>query len=249
MNSNIYISVATIIKGTECSAGDGITGAQRCVILLPNRTQRLAILKRGPIGQIAAECFCALLLKAWGLNVPEAFIVLDNNEISFASSDLLYPNLKQRFQLGHINNDAVKKVILDKIFNLIGSFKSTPLAMTIDEAIDNRDRNVGNILWDGESEAWIDHAFSLGEGEKVNMQDSNILAEIINHIDESKSIYKSAIAQSLLLTESAIYETTNALKQYVNTEEAAKFVTNRMKTIRHRIANRFSNGPDLFSLS
>lgn len=44
------IQIATIVKGSESPAGDGMFGALRCILTLPDRTKRSAIIKRGPPG-------------------------------------------------------------------------------------------------------------------------------------------------------------------------------------------------------
>ena len=88
-----------MIAGTETPSGDGLSGALRCTIVLPDGTRRAAILKRGPVSEIAAEAFAALVLRALGLPAPEPFFVNEKTGPSFASSDVGYPNLKQRLSL------------------------------------------------------------------------------------------------------------------------------------------------------
>ena len=43
----MYIGIANVINGTETPVGDGKTGAERCVIVLEDGSQRAAILKKG----------------------------------------------------------------------------------------------------------------------------------------------------------------------------------------------------------
>jgi hypothetical protein len=102
----ITIRTAQVLPGTEIPAGDGLTGALRCTLILPDGTQRAAILKRAPLGEVAAEAFAALLLRAWGLPVPEPFIVDEPEAPAFASADAGYPNLKQRLGLPHRHDAA-----------------------------------------------------------------------------------------------------------------------------------------------
>lgn len=159
----ITIRTAQVLPGTEIPAGDGLTGALRCTLILPDGTQRAAILKRAPLGEVAAEAFAALLLRAWGLPVPEPFIVDEPEAPAFASADAGYPNLKQRLGLPHMP-DCERRQRAELVgCRIATTLPTSALAAAADEAIDNRDRNLGNILWDGASEDWIDHAYALGQ--------------------------------------------------------------------------------------
>lgn len=67
----VQIELATVVRGSETPVGQGATGALRCVLTVPGGTKRAGILKRGSAGEVAAEAFSALLLRAWGLTVPD----------------------------------------------------------------------------------------------------------------------------------------------------------------------------------
>lgn len=156
---------ANLVRGSETPAGDGLSGAVRCVIALPDGTHRAAVLKRLPLAGVEAEIFCALLLRGWGLAVPEPFIVHEGlGQVAFASADDGYPSLKQRIGAQGIAPGPAQEALLRIAYELVSKFKSTPLALTADEAIDNRDRNIGNVLWDGSRETWIDHELAVGLG-------------------------------------------------------------------------------------
>jgi len=92
------VHTAELVAGSETPAGDGISCALRCVLRLSDRTQRAAVLKRGPMDEVAAEVF-ASLLRAWSLPVPDAYLVTDGAVLSFGSADVGYPNLKQALRL------------------------------------------------------------------------------------------------------------------------------------------------------
>lgn len=77
---------ATLVPHTLTSAGDGLTGAQVAAVNVDGTTGR-AYVKRLPIEACAAEAYCALLLKTWGLSVPEPLWIEHEGEIWFGSLD------------------------------------------------------------------------------------------------------------------------------------------------------------------
>lgn len=241
----MQIEIARLVAGTETPAGDGITGAQRCVVILPDGSRKRAVLKRGPIDQITAEAFSALLLRAWNLPVPEPFLVDENGVISFAGVDDGYPNLKQRLGISP-NGAGVSDEVIKNACELILKFPTTTLAIACDEAIDNRDRNLGNILWDGTDEAWIDHAFSLGVG--AHMDDFNKLCVLFSGTPEQQQICSGATARSWILEQTAPSDAETAL---VNTSLSATglsaFVAGRISNLAMRIIARFPQPADLLS--
>lgn len=240
------IVVARLVPGSETPASDGITGAVRCVLILPDGSKRAAVLKRGPVGQMAAEAFSALLLRQWGLPVPEPFLIDEPTGLAFASADFAYPNLKQHLGLdalpaGHIR-DAVTRIACE----LAASLDSAPLAAACDEAIDNRDRNLGNILWDGQTEAWIDHAFALNQG--VHLPDCNKLCVMALSSGHAERISRGAVAQSLLLDRSAP-ENADAMvtASPLGAHNMAIFVAARVSSLGNRLLARFPKSADLLS--
>ena len=192
----MHIQTAKVLGGSETPTEDGITGAKRCILLLGDNSKRAAIIKRGPIGQIAAEAFSALLLREWGLCVPEPFVVVEEAGIAFASADMGYPNLMQPLAIGGMPKGPARDKALQMAMTIACRLRSATLAAACDEAIDNRDRNLGNILWDGNTEAWIDHAFALGQSEH---EDMNKLCMMATLIGEDERVLRGAIAHSLNL--------------------------------------------------
>ena len=89
---------AQLIPDTLQPSGDGVTGAQIAAVLIEGETHR-AYVKMLPAEHCAAEAFCALLLKTWGLSVPEPVLVEHEGSVWFGSLDAEYPSLKQRFQI------------------------------------------------------------------------------------------------------------------------------------------------------
>ena len=111
----LAIQQATLVPGSETPAGDGVTGAQRCIIIVDGE-QRLAILKRLPEGELVAELLAALLLSGWGLAVPTPYLVIEQDGLAFASTLEGYPNLKQRLGIdslpSHMKESAIRAAML-----------------------------------------------------------------------------------------------------------------------------------------
>ena len=242
----MHIKVAKILGGTETPTEDGITGAQRCILILEDGQQKSAVVKRGPIGQISAEAFSALLLRQWGLMVPEPFLVDENGKLAFASADIGYPNLKQSLGLDGLPQGPAKDAVLAATIMLACKLPSASLAAACDEAIDNRDRNLGNILWDGTTEAWIDHAFALGEG--THLEDCNKLCLMAIATGDASIFQSAAISRSLLLDRDKPRLIEAALSASpVRSKNLAAYVADRLNSIGNRLVARFPSPADLLS--
>lgn len=151
------LRTGTIVPGTETLAGDGINSPMRAAVRVDGELHA-AIVKRLNNRELLAECFCAMLLTAWGLPVPEPVLIIDNEGHAFASLDAGYPSLKKRIGLLNSGNNEALRTLLVKVGATIAcAFPDAGRALAIDELIGNDDRNLGNILWDGEHHAYIDH--------------------------------------------------------------------------------------------
>lgn len=148
-----------------------------------------------------AEAFSAVLLSKWGLPFPPPFLIDEGTTLAFASADVGHPNLKKSLALDCLPAGPAREAATRIAATLECSLPTTPLAAACDEAIDNRDRNLGNILWDGSAEIWIDHAHSLGQG--ANMTDINKLCSMAVAVGNDERLQRSAIAQGLLLERDA----------------------------------------------
>lgn len=240
------IKIAKILGGTETPTGDGITGAQRCVLLLEDGSKKAAVVKRGPIGQIAAEVFSALLLRQWGLAVPDPFLIDESGELAFASADIGYPNLKQSLALDGLPEGPARNAAIQVAMMIACGLPSVSLATACDEAIDNRDRNLGNILWDGTTEAWIDHAFALGEGH--NFKDENKLCLMAIATGDGERLQRAAIAQTLLLERDQPKAVESALScTPIPPKNLASYVADRLTSLGNRLVARFPHPTDLIS--
>ncbi|BAP87274.1 predicted protein [Burkholderiales bacterium GJ-E10] len=239
------ISIAAVIPGSETPVGVGTTGAMRCSLVLPDGARRAAILKRGPLAHVAAEAFSAILLRRWGLPVPDPFLIPESDGVAFASADAGYPNLKQRLWVSALMEGAQRATAELAIFHIATTLQSAPLAAVVDQAIDNRDRNLENILWDGAREAWIDHAYAMGNGRQ--MRDVNKLCDMSTQAGTHVEMCKSAVAKALALDAQAIHHAAPQIPGVLGPERMATFVAARMTSLASAVLDRFPQPDDLLS--
>lgn len=242
------IGWATIVPGTEMPAGDGTTGAVRCILASPGRSNFAAIVKRDALQQVVAEAFCALLLRGWGAPVPDPYLITEaNNNVAFGSADATYPNLNQRLGIaGFAIGSAEHQAAIGIATRLASQLPSAPLVAAADEAIDNRDRNLGNILWDGTSEAWIDHAFALGNGAQ-HLADVNKLCQMAIYSGLSEEMRSASTAQWLLMDRDKPGDAKKELNAFIDTSNQVSFVTDRLNQLGMRLLARFPTPQDLLS--
>lgn len=240
------LEVADVVRGSETPAIDGVTGAMRCVIALANGMKRAAYLKSGSPEDVRAECFCSLLFREWGLDVPEPFLIRLPHGLGFACAEANYPSLKQR--VGLLNNipEGPLRSKLELIAcGVVATFNSTPLALCADEAVGNFDRNLGNILWDGYRATWIDHAMCLRQVEAH--EERNLLAIMATIAGKADDVSKSAVAQALTLNRTVVEEAGAATSSMLGCKDPAEFVAKRITTLATRIIARFPAPADLLS--
>lgn len=236
------LETARLVRGSETPAGDGISGAMRCVLTLSDGTKRAAIIKRMERERVLAEAFCALLLRGWGLSVPDPYLVDEDGTFAFASADATYPSLKQRLGFAGMPDGPAKDAVIDVAVHIVAQLEQTPTALMVDEAIDNRDRNLGNILWDGQNVAWIDHELTLGLAQ--HLDDINKLASMVGRTPQATPVKTSAIAA--WMTASRDTPTTAAL-HCAGSSAFAALVTTRLNGLGARILSRFPAPQDLLS--
>ncbi len=236
------LETARLVRGSETPAGDGLSGALRCVLSLPDGTKRAAILKRMERQRVMAEAFCSLLLRGWGLNVPDPYLVDEGETIAFASADATYPSLKQRLGITGLPEGPALNAVVQVAMGIVSQLEQTPLALMADEAIDNRDRNLGNILWDGQNVSWIDHELALGLAEHQN--DINKLAAMVSATPQASSVKTSALAAWM----AANREVPGSASQHcAGTDGFASLVATRLNGLGTRILARFPAPQDLLS--
>lgn len=244
MTVSSQVETALLVAGTETPAGDGVSGALRCVIRLSDGSLRAAVIKRAGLNEVAAEIFAALLLKAWKLPVPDVYLIDEGGAITFASSDSGYPNLKHHLGIQSIPPGPARDAAAACAAAVAISLPSAPLAAVCDESIGNRDRNLGNILWDGVNESWIDHAASFGNSS--HMPDDNKLC-VMAGSDQDRFV-RAAVASALMLDRGTPNVASESAKISFGTDFGyAEFVAKRLSAIGNRIILRFPLAPDLLS--
>jgi hypothetical protein len=173
-------------------------------------------------------------------------LIQEEGVVSFASADAGYPNLSQRLgvnvypQGSHEHHRAVELAA-----RLACSLPTAALAATADEAIQNRDRNLENILWNGIEEAWIDHAFALGNG--THLIDANKLCDMANLTGQADALQATAIAQWTALDRSVPLEVANSLEPVADLTANAAFVAARLNQLGMLLLARFPSPRDLLS--
>ncbi len=239
------LSVVEIIPGSETPVGTGLSGAHRALVRYPDGSLKAAVVKRMSEKAIAAECFCSLLLKRWGLNVPEPAIVGSPPE-AFACIDVGYPNLLQRMGWSESLSPQTREILAQAAARLVASFEQTPLALAADEAILNLDRNLGNILWDGNTVAWIDHERALGASAQP-MQDLNKLALLAVASGEHDRIAAAAVTATFTLSGGAVDEAHRVCAAHVDTSGFSEVIAERLKRLASAVLDRFPKPSDLLA--
>ncbi len=227
-----------IVKGAKI--GEGITEPCRAVVRVDG-ADIAVILKELSMPAVAAECFAALLLREWGLNVPEPVLVDMSGVLAFGSVELIYPSLHQKVQYELIP-DELKQQVLAHMATIIGQWKQTPLAIAVDEVIGNKDRNIGNLLWDGGEPYFIDHerCFDL-----VNLPDMNKLVELLKKGNfDVTSILQAAVTAAQALTLGVMQEAEVA-SAHLDTSGYSDYIKSRMPNLVMLVLNRFPQPQDL----
>ena len=227
---------------TGCTVGEGLTKPVRAVVRVEDRDIAV-ILKYIPPHSIAAECFCALLLRAWGVPVPEPILVETPTGPAFASMEVEYPSLHHRLGL-NLNGlpDSVRTQLTHEGARIVCGWKATPLALAADEAISNYDRNLGNLLWDGGDPWFIDHDQSLGKSTQPN---ANKLAKLAQLIGEHSPIERAAVGVALTL--SAHYAQEAEIESGIDATGFAAYVETRVPSLASKVLSRFPKPQDLLS--
>ncbi len=234
---------ARLIPGTRHTIGTGQLAAERALVKLEDGTTLPAVVKTMPAEIIAAECFCAILLTAWGVSVPEPLLVTDGDTLLFGSADASYPNLKQRIGMNDAQPENIQVAYAVAAAKLVATWEETPLVIAADEAIDNRDRNLGNILWDGESRVYIDHEQALGLS---TLPDNNKLATLISLTGETARIERSAVSMALVMSpEMADHAAASIAPEHG--QRYAEYVRARTAALANRVLTRFPKPKDLFT--
>jgi hypothetical protein len=243
---SVTVQWATVVPGSESPLDEGTSGAIRCVLVLPDQSLSAAVLKRDPPELVFAEILAAFILRAWSLPVPDPYLVREGPSVWYASADAGYPNLKKRVGLESFpEGSQARSAAFSLACQLAKSLPTAPLAAAADEAIDNRDSNLGNILWDGSQEMWIDHALALGNGEDVE-GDKNKLCEIAVFTGDHSEFMASAISHWTSFDRGVIAEQSMKLNGIYDTSAWQALIGNRLAELGMRLVRRFPAPPGLF---
>ena len=222
---------------------DGINSPIRAIVRMADR-DAVVILKELAPTLLAAECFAALLLRGWGLNVPEPVLVHDHEEKNyFGSLEVNYPSLKQSMGFNNLAEN-IRAQIYPHMAKIAAQWKQTPLCIATDEIIGNKDRNIGNILWDGGDPWFIDHERSF---DLLEQDDLNKMVELILLSDTPKAIQTSAVAIIFTLLPSIIDEAEQATAA-LDTAKFNAYIKSRTPGWASQVIKRFPQPDDLLSV-
>mgnify|MGYP001077689217 CR=1 FL=1 len=239
------IERAAVVAGTEVHLGIGSTGATHCVLRTRSGVVR-AVLKRIPVTHVLAEALCALILRGWGLPVPTPYLVPEGDSLAFASADAGYPNLKQRLGVDTLRSGTPAHGAAMRIAMQVASTLSTAAAVAAaDEALANRDRNLENILWDGETEAWIDHAYALGN--RPDLADVNKLCNMALAVGTGEEFQHGAIAAWMALDRTQPAQQAEQLSDVADLSAWTATIAHRLNHLGERLLARFPSPDDLLS--
>ncbi|CAK0776862.1 putative HipA-like kinase domain-containing protein [Gammaproteobacteria bacterium] len=233
-----------LVPGTLTPLERGMRGTHLCVVRLGNETHR-AYVKQLTATQIAAERFCAALMRSAGLSTLLTAVVEIEGSDWFCSLDAEYPDLSRRFGIPESRSDQERLERFLAAVQVVSELDQTPLATALDELVGNGDRTLENILSEGGKEAiWIDHerAFDLDK-------DINQLVEmVLNFTADAAWLRNAAIAQALQLNHDVIRNAGKIHAQLADTESFMTFVKTHAGKWPGRLMDRFpSYEKDLFS--
>ncbi|MCW8918945.1 MAG: hypothetical protein OQL08_09050 [Gammaproteobacteria bacterium] len=236
----MQVREAELLPNTETEIGEGINKATRGMVMIDGEI-RGAIIKRIPLDGVLAECYCAVVMRAWNLPVPEPLLVRDGENWIFASLEEAYPNLKQRLHWDDNHPSEVRHVLKQVAITIVCQWHDAPIAMAADELLANDDRNVGNFLWDGERHAYIDHERTLGRVPHTK----NLMANYAIIAGKQDDCIRSAMANALYFTPPATESID--LPKMLSLAKQAAFAQARMSGLADRILARFPKPDDLLA--
>ena len=177
---------------------DGTHGAFLGTIVLKDNTTHPVFIKCNNILKVTIELFASKLIESIGLKTPTPYLVFCPEEL--IPSESVNVLLRENVSWIEVNDKklflgfACEEVCLPSVNQKVGSELTMSIAKTFvdlftkncpgytdvigfDEWIANGDRNLGNILWDGQKEFYlIDHGLAMNEayfnafGNKLHFQ-------------------------------------------------------------------------------
>ncbi len=197
------------------------------------------------VREICVEAFCAILGRKLGIPIPKPFLILaDSSTLSevpdgqhalmFGSEDAAYPSFRRYANC-------------QQAYEKLQNFKASLDVGVFDEWIANRDRNVGNILYDGGNDfLFIDHGLALPQGLSSDSPaiDNNILRALFSIKSE---IEKFKTLRTAAQTITPMYNTLN-LTEIMDSTQSSRFVSGEViKEILTFLTDRLSSIESLIS--
>ncbi|MEM5314291.1 hypothetical protein [Paraburkholderia sp. JHI869] len=243
------IEEGVLIPATLRPVGQGLSGAKRGQVKISGISHK-CVVKPESIGGVVAECFAAAVGIHLGLPTLKPVIVRypGKSEMWFGARDLQHPSLLTAMNV----NDAagVRRAAL-----LLATWAQFGSTISFDELIANPDRNLQNLLWDGQDFWLIDHARALGNA----VHEKNTLANVAMSLEpvavdgaKAAAIAQALVQQSKCGSDDAIWtDLTDAFKalasiekQYEKWEKAEEacrtFIHSRVPSLASNTANCFS---------
>lgn len=180
---------AQLLPGVR-KANDGVNCAFVGSVFNELKQTKSAYLKLYRPDILTIELFASKLAEELELPTPESMLVTcqgkdiinlpfrfnlspEQQYVAFATTKLQSPSLKQLASPNQVYDSRLAKFIFN---NFVERCKNVPHITAFDEFIANRDRNIGNFLWDGDEIFYlIDHDQSLN----VKLFDSNKLLGLL----------------------------------------------------------------------
>ena len=239
------IRKGTLLPDSE-PVGTGINSARRGLVV--TRTDQIQVIfKKLSEPELAAEIFCADLARNLGLPAPEPILLYDPvaGEILYGCVDLEYPNSLRAFNITPPTYNPAARKILEQA--LLAWPKINEVA-AFDEWIDNRDRNLGNLLFVGPKEfAIIDHGKALDIDPSYPSQ--NVLCKLLAADCAStkevrallRTLFRESAAFDIMNVEAtrASLESTGIATHTDSAERFFDFVENRLADLNTHLRNRF----------
>lgn len=237
------VELVTMLPGAQKVDDQNLNPTWKSHVINADQTSSVAFVKFIEPRKIFVECFCALIGRKLGLPIPKPMVVNVTHDalsctvpsgqqvVAFGSEDAAHPSFRRR--IAQDEPEAMK---------LIRAYSKILDISLFDEWIANRDRNVGNILFDGKSVFhFIDHELALPAGFTKDFKASNnqlmsacitILSEFERH-KASSDIKKTLHPQltALDLKKALDNSLPDAYFNYIDAEVVKNILHDRLSTV------------------
>lgn len=188
-----------MLPGAQIFKDDNLNPTWKAHILTHEETV-VGFVKLIDLRKIYVECICAVIGRELSLPIPKPILVKIPHEslpdfvpaqsflLGFASQDAEHPSFRRYFNEN--SNEALE--------SLVRFSKSLDIAI-FDEWIGNWDRNIGNILYDGNDEYFfIDHENAIDQNLKPNLpaHKNQILSQLAGSLSEFEKFRANRTSQT-----------------------------------------------------